>query len=101
MAYPFACKSSGLKSSSAAIATIPASGKGLRVWGLSVEADGTNPATAILYDSTAASGTEVAKVIVDATLTHEADFFPVPVACATGLYLALSGTGAKAIVYYE
>jgi hypothetical protein len=89
-------KSSGQKSASVAIVT----GPGL-LRGLIVEADGTNAATAIVYDGTSAAGTELMKIIVDATSTHEAEIFEHGISADTGIYLALSGTGAKAIVLYD
>ena len=90
-------KSSGLKTASAAIV----SGPGL-LRGLMVEADGTNAATVIVYDGLSAAGVELAKVIVDATLTFEQAFIPeAGVSADTGIYLSIAGTGCKAIVLYD
>lgn len=89
-------KSSGLKAASAAIV----SGPGL-LRGLMVEADGTNAATVIVYDAASATGTELAKIVVDATLTYESVVFESGISADTGIYLSISGTGAKAIVLYD
>lgn len=90
--------SSGLKSSSAVIAARPA-----RLLGLQVLADGTNAATVIIYDNaSAASGTILAKVIVDATLTAQDARIPLcGVAANNGIYASISGTGAECIVHYS
>lgn len=90
-------KSSGLKSSSVAIA-----GSHSIVMGITAIADGTNAATITLYDSaSAASGTELAQIIVDAGLTTEIFHIDGGVEAFNGIYLSLSGTGAKAIVHYK
>lgn len=89
-------KSSGRKTASAAIVT--GSGK-LR--GVIAEADGTNAATITVYDGTSAAGTELCKIIVDATATYESLVFEHGISADTGIYLALSGTGAAAIVLYD
>lgn len=71
-----------------------------RLHSIQVIADGTNAATAILYDNaSAASGTVVAKIIVDATATYE-DFY-CDVECKNGLYLDLTGTGCEVIVHFS
>lgn len=87
--------SSGLKAASTAILASPG-----RLKGLFVGADGTNAATAIIYDNpSAASGTVLCKIIVDAGATAEiADHMDV--VANRGIYLALSGTGAEAVVHY-
>ena len=89
-------KSSGLKSASATIVTGPA-----KLRGLIVEADGTNAAVATVYDATSATGTELMKITVDATLTGDAIMFESGISADTGIHLVLSGTGAKAIVLYD
>jgi hypothetical protein len=66
-----------------------------------VEADGTNAATVELHDGTGTSGTLLAKIIVDATLTNEAITFPHPVRFNTGLYLNVTGTGCGATIHYS
>lgn len=67
-----------------------------------VGADGTNAATVILYDNaSAASGTVVAKIIVDAGATAETMTFDSPVQCNNGLYLDIGGTGAEVVVHFS
>jgi hypothetical protein len=89
---------SGLKSADAAIMARPG-----KLRGLQVLADGTNAATVVLYDNaSAASGTVLAKVVVDATLTTDAASIPEDgIVCANGIYADVTGTGAEYIVYYE
>lgn len=90
--------SSGLKTADGVISN--AAG---RLHGLCVGTDGTNAATIIVYDNaTAASGTVLAKVVVDATATHENIMLPEQgVECLNGLYLDVTGTGAEVVVYYS
>lgn len=92
------CTSSGLVSASAVISAYPG-----RLRGLSVGADGTNAATVILYDNaSAASGTVLAKVVVDATTTHDEVHIPDDgVVVNNGIYASISGTGAECVVYYD
>ncbi len=61
--------------------------------------DGTNDATVILYDNTAASGTMVFEAVVAGANDAELFNFTHPVKCSTGLHLDISGTGASCIVY--
>jgi hypothetical protein len=89
-------KSSGLKDASVVIVSGPG-----KLRGLMVEADGTNAATAIVYDAASATGTALAKLVVDATATHESVIFEMGISADTGIYLELSGVGAKAIVLYD
>jgi hypothetical protein len=94
-----ATQSSGLKSADTAICDKPCIFMGVKVI-----ADGTNAATAIVYDhASSASGTVVGKCIVDATLT-ESNGLSCPeggVFCKNGLYLDVGGTGCEAIVYFR
>lgn len=88
-------RSSGLKTADAAIAT------GVnRVNAVTLLGDGTNAASLILYDNTAASGTVLAKVtqLATARLTHI--IFENPVYAEKGIYADVTGTGAEYIVYY-
>lgn len=89
--------SSGLKTSDVAIMAMPG-----RLMGLQVIGDGTNAATAILYDNaSAASGTVLAKVIVDAGLTYEELVIGEEgIVCNNGIYLDIGGTGAEAVIQY-
>lgn len=95
MIYP--ATSSGLKTADGVIAS-----KSCVLHSLQVIADGTNAATAILYDNaSAASGTVVAKIIVDATATYE-DFSALGgIECSNGLFLDIGGIGAECIVHYS
>lgn len=89
--------SSGLKSADGIILAMPG-----RLMGLQVNADGTNQATVVLYDNaSAASGTVLAKVIVDATLTSEELVVgEAGVVVNNGIYADVTGTGAEFIVYF-
>ena len=89
--------SSGLRSADAAILARP--GRLLGVIGI---ADGTNQATVTVYDNaSAASGTVLAQVIVDATLTYQDMHLPGEgVICNSGIYVDVTGTGANYIIYY-
>lgn len=71
-----------------------------RLSAVMVITDGTNTATVILYDNTAASGKKVFEAQVDAGNDHSVLYtFPCPVRCENGLYLDIDGTGASCIVY--
>lgn len=89
--------SSGLQNADAAIAARPA-----RLLGLQVVGDGTNAATVVVYDNaSAASGTVLAKVVVDAGLVEAHPALPIGGVCANkGIYVDVTGTGAEYIVYY-
>lgn len=93
---PGPAKSSGRKTSSAAIVSGPG-----KLRGVVAEADGTNAATIIVYDAASATGTELCKIIVDAGATYEHLVFESGISADTGIYLSLSGTGAAAIVLYD
>lgn len=90
--------SSGLQTADGVISNAPG-----RLHGVSVGADGTNAATVIIYDNaSAASGVVLAKVIIDATSTHESVVLPdCGVEANNGLYLDIGGTGAEVVVYYS
>lgn len=89
--------SSGRQTASVAIMAAPG-----KLRGIMAEADGTNAATIIVYDNaTAASGTILAKIVVDAGLTYECLLPPGGIVANAGLYLSLSGTGAAAVVLYD
>jgi hypothetical protein len=89
--------SSGLKSSDAVICARPC-----KIKSIIALADGTNAATIVLYDNkSAASGTELVKIVVDAGLTYELFHIDAGVEALNGAYLDLTGTGAAAIVHYE
>jgi hypothetical protein len=89
--------SSGLKTADAAI--LAQSGA---VRGLTVTADGTNAATVVLYDNdSAASGTVLAKITVDAGATQECLIPEGGIHAANGIYADVTGTGAEYIVLYD
>lgn len=89
--------SSGLKSADAAIMAAPG-----KLRGLQVIADGTNAATVIIYDhASAASGTVLCKVVVDAGATYEVAMPDGGIVVNNGIYLDIGGTGAECIVYFD
>jgi hypothetical protein len=92
------CKSSGLLIASSVVSTIPGT-----ICGVLVIADGTNAATATVYDNNAgvASGTVLWKSTTGAGLYLSGGMFPNIIRNNTGIYVAISGTGANAIVYYN
>lgn len=65
-----------------------------------VHGDGTNAASLIIYDNTAASGTKVFQALLLATETVRQFFFPHPVKAEIGLFADVSGTGASYSIYY-
>jgi hypothetical protein len=79
--------------------------KGGYLTGIAVMTDGTNDATAILYDinssGDAAAGNKLAEVKVIGANNYGGRNFSSPVRFAKGLYLDLTGTGASAIVEYN
>lgn len=89
------CRSSGPKSASALVAT----GRNL-LHGVIVAADGTNDATVTVYDNTSAAGTKLLEVVVDGAIRSQQFDFSRPVVAELGLYVAISGTGAGATVFY-
>ena len=70
-----------------------------RVSSVLIITDGTNPADAILYDNTAASGDKVFEGGVAGATRSQLFDFSRPVKCKNGLYLNITGTGASVIVY--
>ena len=90
------CESSGLLVADTLITT----GFG-ELCGVDSIADGTNASTCIVYDNASgASGTVLAKVVVDATSTYEPRDFATSVRFTNGLYLDWS-TNASCIIYYR
>lgn len=63
-------------------------------------ADGTNAASAIIYDSTTTSGTVVARIAIPATGTYAAHIMDCGVICNNGLSVDLTGTGAACVVHW-
>ncbi len=91
--------SSGLIATTAGVAVSDMPGK-LR--GVIAGADGTNAATVTVYDNpSAASGTILAKIVVDATLTHESFLPPGGIVVNRGLFVVVAGTGSEAIIYFD
>lgn len=89
-----ATKSSGVFSASQQIVT----GMGY-LMGMQVITDGTNPGTLKIYDGTSSADKQVAEFSVVGTSLVGGRIFQL-LACPNGIYAALSGTGAKAIVDY-
>lgn len=88
--------SSGLLTADTAVYDKPA-----LITSVIVIGDGTNAATLVVYDNaSAASGTALAKIVVDAGLTYEKVVFSTPVVANQGLYADVTGTGAEFIVHY-
>lgn len=92
--YP--CNSSGLKASSAAICTRPALLHGITLLQASAAC------TAIVYDNASTNaGTAVEQVNNNTNTSTVSIKLNHPVECVNGIYLALTGTGANAIVHYS
>lgn len=87
-----------ISSGSLSASTLIFTGKSLLV-GACIGADGTNPATVTIYDNTSATGTILWQTVIPATGRNQTILFPLPIQAKTGLYVAISGTGASAIVY--
>lgn len=87
--------SSGLQTADATIA----SGRN-RINAITLITDGTNAATLLVYDNTAASGTVIAKVTAAAIQNTVHVVFEKPVKAENGLYADVTGTGAGYIVFY-
>lgn len=91
------CKSTGLLAANGVIAARPCMIHGITLL------QAAAASTAIIYDNaTTNSGTEVIEAAQNAnTNTSTGPQLPYPIECLNGAYLALTGTGAKAIVYYS
>lgn len=70
-----------------------------RFWGVIVEG-GTAATTVIIYDNTAASGTEIcrARALIGDTV---AVMFPEPRVCEVGIFVDITTTGGSVTVLYE
>ncbi len=87
--------SSGVKSASAAISSVPA-----LLVGFSVTTNGTDNATLTLYDNaSSASGTVIGQATVLGSQMNYNLAYNIPVKASNGIYLSLSGTGATALVF--
>ena len=62
--------------------------------------DGTNAATCIIYDNTAASGKKLWEGVVAGATQYGGRNWTVPVHFENGLYVDLTGTGASTIIEY-
>jgi len=92
------CTSTGLLSDNAAIVT---SG-GYALCSVLVITDGTNAATAIVYDNAVgAGGTVLFKGVVPGSASFGGGDAGSPISITNGIYFTISGTGANAIVYYR
>ena len=71
--------------------------------GLFAISDGTNTCVVTLYHGSAAtSGNEIAKLSIPASTTPpQSIIFNNPIPCPDGLFIVVTGTGAKGIVYYS
>ena len=87
--------SSGLKTTDATIYT----GRN-RINAVTLITDSTNAASVVVYDNTAASGLEVAKVTAIAGEGTVHVIFENPVICELGIYADVTGTNAAYIIYY-
>lgn len=67
--------------------------------GIEVITDGANNATATVYDNISGSGTELFYGVVTGA-SNFGTLSPVAISCRTGLYVTISGTGAKYIIHY-
>lgn len=68
--------------------------------GVNINTDGSNNATVILYDNTAASGTKLWEQVILGTDITGGFFDGFGIEYDTGIYLSISGTGASANVYF-
>jgi hypothetical protein len=76
------------------------SGQDLGICGVYGEADGTNQATCLIYDNTAASGKAFPKVIVPAGEFNAGYVLSDCIKVNTGMYLDITGTNAACWVIY-
>lgn len=73
-----------------------------RLNGFIVLSDGTNLATVTIYDNaSASSGTVVGKALSNSSQPTSIQSFDNPVKCDNGITVAITGTGAGVIVYYD
>lgn len=89
------CVSSGELTSSATVVT----GRGI-LNAIQIITDGTNDATVILYDNTAASGKKLHEAVVTGANNDAFYNWDCGVRAEIGIYAAISGTGASCIVYH-
>lgn len=87
--------SSGLQVTSALIAT----GRN-RINAITLITDGTNAATATIYDNTTNSGKVACKVTASGAQNTMHVIFENPVLVELGAYLVITGTDANSIVFF-
>ena len=99
MSLTHTSKSSGDLGVSAAV--LPGAGKGTILTGVSLTCDGATDSTVTIYDNTAASGTLVYNIRLDASVdgVHRFDLLP-NIHCKTGVFVTVTGASAVAIVYF-
>lgn len=90
------CYSAGLKTASESVLT----GKG-SLCGIEIITDGTNDASATVYDETSASGTVLYRGTIRGSSQFGGVTFNPPVRYTTGIYVLFYGTGASYIVHYS
>lgn len=89
--------SSGLLNSDTAVSARPA-----KIHSVQLLGDGTNAATLVIYDNaSAAAGTVLVKIVVDAGLTYELFHSMDGIVCNNGIYADVTGTGAEFIVHFN
>lgn len=97
IAHADTCMSSGLKNSDTAISARPG-----ELCGILIVTDGTNDATAIVYDNAStASGTKLFQGKVVGTANFGGATWEVPIIANSGIYVDITGTGATYIVYFR
>jgi hypothetical protein len=90
--------SSGLLNSPGVVGT---SGASYAVTYVEIITDGTNAATATVYNGASSSGMAISQFVCPGASYFCGATFEIPVACPQGIYLSLSGTNAKAIIGYQ
>lgn len=97
MSHINSSKSSGAKIADGVILDQPG-----KLTSVILTGDGTNAATLLVYDNaSAASGTLLASLSVDAGLVYESFCPHFPIDALNGIYIDIGGTGASAIVHYQ
>lgn len=69
--------------------------------GVSINTDGTNAGTVVIYDNTSAAGKIIGTFSCVGASLHKDIIFNEPVRVYNGIYAALSGTGATCNVYFS
>lgn len=69
--------------------------------GINLNTDGTNAATAIVYDNTSAAGKIIGTFGCPGATLSKMEFLNEPVRVYNGIYVAVSGTGATCNVYFS